>query len=132
MKKKSIAFIVIGIVLIVIGTTLLLTSNSNKDKEKFTKEYSSLFDIANEIYKNNEYLKLPKTNSGQYYMTLGEYKRRKYDLKLTDPTCPDTFEIIYFDIENKDKYENNPIYILKSCKDIIIEEKVNTSDQVQN
>ncbi len=132
MKKKNIAFIILGIVLITIGITLLLTSNSNKSKENYSKEYSSLFDVANELYENKEYLKLPQTDNGQYYMTLGEYKKRKYDLKLTDATCPDTFEIIYFDIENKDKYENNPIYIVKSCKDITYEKKPDTNEQAQN
>ena len=51
-------------------------------------------------------------------MTIAEYKKRNFNLEFIDTTCSDDFAIIYFDVENKDRYEVNPIYIIDSCNNV--------------
>ena len=115
MKKNSIAIgiSILAIIFIIIGTMLLITPKINKPKNN--KKYNSLFEIADEMYKDSSYLNLQKNDQGIYYMTIGEYKRKGYDLAFIDTTCPDDFEIMYFDDKNKDKYY--PVYVVESCQE---------------
>lgn len=73
-----------------------------------------LIDIANELYENNEYLNLTQGEGG-YYMTIGMYKSRGYDTKLINPECSDDSGVLFFDINNKEKYEGNPVFSVYEC-----------------
>lgn len=118
MKKNSIliGISILVIIFILIGTILLIIPKINQQKNN--KKYNSLFEIANEMYEDSSYLNLKKNDQGIYYMTIGEYKEKGYSLDLIDNTCTDDFGIMYFDVENKDKYEYYPIYIIDSCQRI--------------
>lgn len=116
MKKKKIIIYIILLVIssILIAIGILLPQNNDKPKNK--KTYSSLIELANEMYNDGSYKKLPKdTKKNVYYMTLGEYKRMGYNVDIVDSTCQDDFKMIYFNIDGNDDF--NPFYIVKSCNE---------------
>lgn len=115
----DILLLAMGVILIFSGFILFSISKTPKKEEKSQKEYTDLFEIANELYGNSEYLELPEDVRGAHYLTIGEYKKRGYSLDFVDTTCPDNFAFIFFDIKNEDKYENYPIYIIQSCHDLV-------------
>lgn len=127
MKKKVLIFgilsLVLGILLIFSWFFLFNSSDiflkQKSDDKSNKKQYNDLFEIANELYGKSEFFELPKDLRGAYYLTLAEYKKRGYPIELIDTTCPDDFAFIFFDVENEDKYEKYPIYIIESCHDII-------------
>lgn len=88
--------------------------NELKDDDPETMPKKSLMDIANELYENNEYLNLTKGEGG-YYMTIGMYKSKGYDTSLINPECTDDSGVLFFDIDNKDKYESNPVFTVYEC-----------------
>lgn len=114
MKKHK---YLIGIIIMIIGLFLIsfgvIYSLNNKNEPKY---YDSLFDLADDMYEDESYLKLPRNDKGLYYMTIGEFKKRNYNTNIIDLTCDDNFGIIYFDVENKENYNDNPIYVVNHCK----------------
>lgn len=100
------------------STYTINSCNEHKNQELNSFNGLALINLANEMYEDNSYLKLPKDSNDTYYMTIGEYKKRGYDISMIDSTCPDTFDFIHFDIRHKDDYEYNPIYISEDCKTI--------------
>lgn len=140
MKKKQpiIAIILIVIAVILMGSAAFIIprmsenenineepSIKNDTPEEIQKTYNSLFEIANDMYDNNTYLNLEKDIYGNPYLTIGEYKSMGYDLKFIDTSCPDKFQFIYFDIVNKDNYEDRPVLIMESCEGIPVEDEEN-------
>ncbi len=88
--------------------------NELKDDDPETVPETTLVDIANELYENNEYLNLTKGDGG-YYMTIGMYKSMGYDINLINPECSDDSGVLFFDIDNKEKYETNPVFAVYEC-----------------
>ena len=119
MKKKYLLLLIalLGIILVITGLLILSgkkTKDNNSDEQEFV--YNSLFELSSILYKNNSYLSLPKNDNGAYYLTVFEYKKRNYNPEFIDSNCLDDFPLIYFDVENKEKYDGDPIYIVKDCK----------------
>lgn len=119
MKKKYLILLIalLGIALAITG---LLTLSEKKTKDNSSDEqefvYNSLFELSSILYKNNSYLSLPKNANGTYYLTVSEYKKRNYNPEFIDSNCLDDFPLVYFDVENKDKYDGDPISIVRDCK----------------
>lgn len=88
--------------------------NDNSTENSDIPPTTSLVQLANKLYESNEYLNLSKGDGG-YYMTIGMYKSMGYDTSLINQACPDDSKILLFDIENKDKYEGNPIFVIYEC-----------------
>lgn len=118
-KKLVIGIGIFAVFLIVLGTILFITSDSKAVDEKEPtnhKTYSSLLELAKEMYSDGSYTKLSKDEKlGVYYMTFGEYKKKGYNVDIVDSDCSDDFKIMYFDIEDTDNF--NPIYTINSCTD---------------
>ena len=121
MKNKKMR--IIGIILLILGLCFIgayilfnLKSDDNAPQPVPTKNYSSLLELAKEMYSDGSYTKLPKDyEKGVYYMSFGEYKKRGYNVDIVDSSCPDDFKIIYFDIDDTDNF--NPIYTISTCND---------------
>ncbi len=93
---------------------IVKSCDENEGNHSDNNPEAALLEIGNKLYESNEYLKLAKGDGG-YYMTIGMYKSMGYDPSLVNPACPDDSGIIFFDIEKKDNYETNPIFVVYEC-----------------
>ena len=135
-KSKWFIFVIIGI-LIVVGVSLVLIFT--KDEEYYNPPPGEIMDdpdwnvgpteeeegnmvdglerIASEIYDSGKYLNYSKTNSGTYFITLGEIRELGYSEidSLVSNNCSDGHAILFFNPNMDGDDDGYPVGAVADC-----------------
>lgn len=125
MEKKSkiviIIIAVLGVALVVAGGFFVLSNRKkgeDKPKEEEKKELTEeekgniindIMVVGIELYNNQKYLELPKSETSGYYATVGKLKELGYtNANELVMNCKDADAVIFFDVDHPEKYQNGP------------------------